>query len=48
LALKEEQVNINIPAIEAAIPGIGVYLNDVDPLYKDDWKNTMYGSNYDR
>lgn len=48
LALKSELVNVHIPAMEAATPGSGVYLNEVDPLYKGDWKTNMYGSNYDR
>ncbi|ROV86732.1 hypothetical protein VMCG_10909 [Cytospora schulzeri] len=47
IAAKKEMVNIHVPALEAATPGSGVYLNEVDPLYEGDWKQTMYGSNYD-
>jgi hypothetical protein len=48
VAAKEKLVNQDFPAIEAATPGSGVYLNEMDPLYKGDWKKTMYGVNYDR
>ncbi|KAH7318292.1 putative FAD-dependent isoamyl alcohol oxidase [Stachybotrys elegans] len=48
LALKDELVSVHVPAIEAATPGSGVYLSEVDPLYRGDWKQTMYGSNYER
>jgi len=41
-------VNDYFPAIEAATPGSGVYLNEMDPLYKGDWKKSMYGANYER
>lgn len=36
------------PLIEAATPGSGVYLNEIDPWYTGDWKEAMYGVNYDR
>lgn len=48
LAVKEELVSVHAPAIDAATPGSGVYLNEVDPWYQGDWKDTMYGVNYDR
>ena len=48
IVAKEKLVNEYFPAIEAATPGSGVYLNEMDPLYKGDWKETMYGANYDR
>lgn len=48
IAVKEELVAVHAPAIEAATPGAGVYLNEMDPLYKGDWKQNMYGANYPR
>lgn len=48
LAVKQEMVSVHDPVLEAATPGSGVYLNEVDPLYEGDWKQTMYGTNYDR
>ncbi|KAI8625340.1 putative FAD-dependent isoamyl alcohol oxidase [Xylariaceae sp. FL1651] len=48
LALKETLVSVYAPPIEAATPGGGIYLNEVDPWYKGDWKQEMYGANYDR
>ena len=48
VALKETMVNEYAPAIDAATPSSGVYLNEIDPLYKGDFKLEMYGSNYDR
>jgi FAD/FMN-containing dehydrogenase len=48
IAAKEILVNDYFPAIEAATPGSGVYLNEMDPLYKGDWKKSMYGANYER
>lgn len=48
VAIKHELVNVHIPALEKATPGSGVYLNEVDPLYDGDWKQAMYGPNYDR
>ncbi|CAJ2509810.1 Uu.00g057100.m01.CDS01 [Anthostomella pinea] len=38
LAVKEKLVSVHTPAIEAATPGSGVYLNEVDPWYRGDWK----------
>ncbi|KAI1135881.1 putative FAD-dependent isoamyl alcohol oxidase [Hypoxylon sp. FL0543] len=48
LAVKEALVSVYTPAIEAATPGSGFYLNEVDPWYKGDWKQEMYGANYNR
>ena len=48
LAVKNQLVDVFAPLIEAATPGSGVYLNEMDPLYKGDWKYTMYGDNYPR
>ena len=48
IAAKEELVTKYFPAIEAATPGSGVYLNEMDPLYKGNWKESMYGANYNR
>ncbi|KAI0477619.1 putative FAD-dependent isoamyl alcohol oxidase [Xylariaceae sp. FL0804] len=48
LAYKRELVSVLQPAVEAATPGTGVYLNEMDPWYEGDWKEEMYGINYDR
>lgn len=48
LALKKQLVEEFFPAVEAATPGSGVYLNEMDPWYSGDWKQTMYGVNYER
>ena len=48
LQAKYKLVDEYFPAMEAATPGSGVYLNEMDPLYKGDWKQTMYGPNYDK
>jgi hypothetical protein len=48
LAVKKELVSVHAPAIEAATPGSGVYLNEIDPWYQGDWKEMMYGTNYGR
>lgn len=45
--LRHELVNDIFPALEAVTPGAGV-LNEIDPTYKGDWKETFYGANYDR
>lgn len=47
-ALKAKLVEDVMPAIEAATPGGGVYLNEMDPWYKGDWKRELYGVNYER
>jgi hypothetical protein len=44
---RQELVNDIFPAIEKATLGSGV-LNELDPTYKGDWKQAMYGSNYNR
>jgi FAD/FMN-containing dehydrogenase len=37
-----------MPAIEAASPGGGVYLNEMDPFYRNpDWKGQLFGENYE-
>ncbi|KAI1423494.1 putative FAD-dependent isoamyl alcohol oxidase [Xylaria sp. FL1777] len=48
LAVKEELVSVHTPLVEAATPGSGVYLNEIDPWYKGDWKQEMYGAGYSR
>ncbi|KAI0413623.1 putative FAD-dependent isoamyl alcohol oxidase [Xylaria grammica] len=48
LAIKEELVSVYTPLIEEATPDSGVYLNEIDPWYKGDWKQEMYGAGYDR
>ncbi|KAF3018241.1 hypothetical protein E8E14_013293 [Neopestalotiopsis sp. 37M] len=48
LAVMEMLVDNYIPAIEAVTPGSGIYLNEVNPWYKGDWKQEMYGVNYER
>lgn len=48
LKLKSTLVEQHIPAMEAATPGSGTYLNEMDPLYNGDWKGAMYGANYGR
>jgi hypothetical protein len=47
MEFRRKLVNEIFPAIEAATPGSGV-LNELDPTYKGNWKETMYGANYDR
>lgn len=46
-ALRRTLVDDLLPALEAATPG-GAVLNEVDPTYHGDWKDTFYGSNYGR
>jgi hypothetical protein len=48
VALKQELADIHAPAMDEATPGSGVYINEVDPLYKGDWKQAAFGVNYDR
>ncbi|KOS18154.1 6-hydroxy-D-nicotine oxidase [Escovopsis weberi] len=48
LAAKDRLVGQYFPAMEAATPDSGVYLNEMDPLYRGDWKDAMYGENYGR
>ena len=47
-AQKQTLVNTLIPGLEAATPGAGTYLNEVDPEWKGDWKKELYGVNYPR
>ncbi|RYP42273.1 hypothetical protein DL767_000437 [Monosporascus sp. MG133] len=46
-ALRRTLVEDIFPALEAATPG-GAVLNEIDPTYKGDWKEALYGANYDR
>ena len=48
VAIKRELADLHAPAMDDATPGSGVYMNEVDPLYKGDWKQAMYGVNYER
>ena len=48
LEVKNRMVGVYAPAMDAATPGSGVYLNEIDPLYQGDFKQTMYGENYPR
>ena len=48
LEVKGRMVDVYAPAWDAATPGSGVYLNEIDPWYKGDFKQTMYGANYPR
>jgi hypothetical protein len=48
VALKQELADIHAPAMDDATPGSGVYINEVDPMYKGDWKEAAYGVNYNR
>ncbi|KAM7192627.1 hypothetical protein V8F33_008238 [Rhypophila sp. PSN 637] len=43
-----ELMHVHTPAIEAATPNSGAYLNEMYPEYQGDWKQEMYGVNYDR
>ncbi|KAH8203206.1 hypothetical protein TruAng_002611 [Truncatella angustata] len=43
---KQALADIWVPAIEAATPNSGNYLNEIDSLYKGDWKKELYGVNY--
>ena len=45
--LRNKLVDDIFPALEAATPGSGV-LNEIDPTYKGNWKQSLYGSYYDR
>lgn len=48
LETKRRLVDEYYPALEKVTHGSGVYLNEVDPWYKGDWKQNMYGANYGR
>ncbi|KKY39953.1 putative fad-dependent isoamyl alcohol [Diaporthe ampelina] len=47
LVRKEDLVGQILPAIDAATPGAGSYLNEIEAEYRGDWKNELYGVNYD-
>lgn len=47
-ARKSHLVGHILPAIEAATPGSGSYLNEIDAEYRGDWKKELYGINYGR
>jgi FAD/FMN-containing dehydrogenase len=45
---KRRLTEVHMPAIEAASPGGGVYLNEMDPFYRNpDWKGQLFGENYE-
>ncbi|KAL2173170.1 uncharacterized protein P884DRAFT_212792 [Thermothelomyces heterothallicus CBS 202.75] len=46
LEVKRRMVDVYSPAWDAATPGSGVYLNEIDPWYRGDFKVNMFGSNY--
>lgn len=46
--LKWIMEDVYTPLWEAATPGGGVYLNEMDPWYKGDWKTELFGANYER
>lgn len=46
--LKRVMEEVYTPLWEAATPGGGVYLNEMDPWYKGDWKTALFGNNYER
>jgi FAD/FMN-containing dehydrogenase len=48
IAMKHKLAHVHMPAIEAASPGGGVYLNEMDPLYQGDWKQSLFGANHDK
>ena len=48
IAMKHKLADVHMPAIEAASPGGGVYLNEMDPLYQGDWKQSLFGANHDK
>lgn len=48
LDVKSTMVDVYAPAWDAATPGSGVYLNEVDSWYEGDFKQTMYGANHPR
>ncbi|RYP18465.1 hypothetical protein DL765_003919 [Monosporascus sp. GIB2] len=48
LAHKNHLVDVILPTLEEATPGAGSYLNELDAMYKGDWKQELYGANYPR
>ncbi|KAJ5956831.1 hypothetical protein N7501_011110 [Penicillium viridicatum] len=47
MSRKSLLVNTLIPGLEAATPGSGTYLNEIDAQYKGDWKTQLYAETYD-
>ncbi|KAK3689262.1 putative FAD-dependent isoamyl alcohol oxidase [Podospora appendiculata] len=45
---KRDLVERVVPAIERATPGGAVYLNEMDPWYRGEWKRMLFGGNYER
>ncbi|KAL3471721.1 hypothetical protein BJX99DRAFT_236874 [Aspergillus californicus] len=45
---KDVLVDTLIPGLEAATPGSGTYLNEIDAQWKGDWVQELYGENYGR
>ncbi|ORY61263.1 uncharacterized protein BCR38DRAFT_487018 [Pseudomassariella vexata] len=43
LGLKEFTVDDLVPALEEATPSGGIYMNEIDPLYRGNWKMTGFG-----
>lgn len=41
-------VDTLMPQLEAATPGAGTYLNEINAQWKGDWATELYGVNYDR
>ncbi|KAI0188075.1 hypothetical protein F4808DRAFT_466253 [Astrocystis sublimbata] len=48
LERKKHLVTDIVPSLEAVTPGSGSYLNELDAWYQGDWKQELYGINYDR
>lgn len=48
LALKRRLVDEIVPVMEAVTPDGGMYLNEMDPWYRGNWKRNLYGQNYQR
>ncbi|KAL5116713.1 hypothetical protein ACEQ8H_005325 [Pleosporales sp. CAS-2024a] len=48
IATKQTLVAHHLPALEAATPASGSYLNEMDPWYQGDWKRALYGPNYNK
>lgn len=48
MATKRKLADVHAPAMDAVTPDAGLYLNEVDPMYKGDWKKGGYGNNYER
>ncbi|OAA39747.1 FAD-binding, type 2 [Metarhizium rileyi] len=46
LAHKKHLVDVIIPTLEAATAGSASYMNEMDALYKGDWKKEFYAENY--